>query len=356
MPIDNGFVGMVDRDVFDAWLRDRAAANGAERRTGTFKEITWDPDGVAVVHFRPKGDDKLIPAERVRARVVVGADGAKSSVAAQCIKGAERSPACIRVSRNRSRARKRVSTAHAATFIIRVACRPTFTAGYFRMATPPALAADPCARGFPCASPSTALREAAGLADAETIRREGAPIPLRPMRRWDNGRDVIVAGDAAGVVAPASGEGIYYAMECGRLAAEAVTEFCATGNVRALRTARRRFMQTHGRVFLDTAHDAVVLVFQRQAAGAVCEHLPRSGRAAANLGFLHEQTPDPNQPDGPCQDLFQGRRTSSWFGAGVNPEIILPVLWGVLVAGIGCMADGAVALVPGAEEAVLAAA
>ena len=25
MPIDGGFVGMVDRDVFDEWLRDRAA-------------------------------------------------------------------------------------------------------------------------------------------------------------------------------------------------------------------------------------------------------------------------------------------------------------------------------------------
>jgi geranylgeranyl reductase len=42
------------------------------------------------------------------------------------------------------------------------------------------------------------------------------------MKRWDNGRDVLLAGDAAGVVAPASGEGIYYAMVGGQLAAEAV--------------------------------------------------------------------------------------------------------------------------------------
>jgi flavin-dependent dehydrogenase len=32
---------------------------------------------------------------------------------------------------------------------------------------------------------------------------------------------VVLAGDAAGVVAPASGEGIYYAMLGGQLAAEA---------------------------------------------------------------------------------------------------------------------------------------
>src|SRR5215470_7981036 len=34
MPI-NGFVGMVDREVFDEWLRERAAMNGAERRDGS---------------------------------------------------------------------------------------------------------------------------------------------------------------------------------------------------------------------------------------------------------------------------------------------------------------------------------
>ena len=31
MPIDGGFVGMVDREFFDAWLRQRALGNGAER-------------------------------------------------------------------------------------------------------------------------------------------------------------------------------------------------------------------------------------------------------------------------------------------------------------------------------------
>jgi geranylgeranyl reductase len=82
------------------------------------------------------------------------------------------------------------------------------------------------------------------------LRREGAPIPMRPLKRWDNGRDVVLAGDAAGVVAPASGEGIYYAMAGGRLAADAVDALLATGEVRALREARRRFMKAHGKVFL----------------------------------------------------------------------------------------------------------
>jgi geranylgeranyl reductase len=58
-----------------------------------------------------------------------------------------------------------------------------------------------------------------------------------------------LAGDAAGVVAPASGEGIYYAMVGGRLAADAVDAFLKSGSVRDLATARKRFMRTHGPVF-----------------------------------------------------------------------------------------------------------
>jgi geranylgeranyl reductase len=104
-------------------------------------------------------------------------------------------------------------------------------------------------KGFSLRHAVGALREATGLDATETLRREGAPIPLRPLRRWDNGRDVVLAGDAAGVVAPASGEGIYYAMAGGRLAAEAADALLATGDACALATARKRFMKAHGRVF-----------------------------------------------------------------------------------------------------------
>jgi geranylgeranyl reductase len=93
------------------------------------------------------------------------------------------------------------------------------------------------------------LRAAAGLAACDTVRREGAPIPLRPLDRWDNGRDVLLAGDAAGLVAPSSGEGIYYAMASGRLAALAAAEVLVSGRAKALVSARKRFLREHGSVF-----------------------------------------------------------------------------------------------------------
>jgi geranylgeranyl reductase len=104
-------------------------------------------------------------------------------------------------------------------------------------------------KGFSLRSAVGALRDASGLGQAEVLRREGAPLPMKPLKRWDNGRDVVLAGDAAGVVAPASGEGIYYAMYGGELAAHAVETLLKTGEVKSLRLARKQFMKAHRTVF-----------------------------------------------------------------------------------------------------------
>ena len=104
-------------------------------------------------------------------------------------------------------------------------------------------------KGFSLRTGVAHLREATGLTQASVLRREGAPIPLKPLPRWDNGRDVILTGDAAGVVAPSSGEGIYYAMACGTLVAQAAAQFLQQGDPVLLRQARKRFLKEHGKVF-----------------------------------------------------------------------------------------------------------
>jgi geranylgeranyl reductase len=126
---------------------------------------------------------------------------------------------------------------------------PDFYSWIFPHGTKVSVGTGSANKGFSLRGSVAELRKATGLDRARTIRHEGAPIPLKPLRKWDNGRDVLLAGDAAGVVAPASGEGIYYAMIGGRLAADAAAEFCASGNPAALGLARKRFMKQHGRVF-----------------------------------------------------------------------------------------------------------
>lgn len=246
IPIEGGFVGMVDREQFDEWLRARAASHGAERRVGSFERLTRDDDGISVVHFR--GDDG---PETVRTRAVIGADGARSQVAQQAVPGADRgrfvfayheiiavpdeTPPGYAPSRCEVHYRGSLS--------------PDFYGWVFPHGASVSVGTGSADKGFSLRRGVMQLRANAGLAHARTLRREGAPIPMKPLPRWDNGRDVVLAGDAAGVVAPASGEGIYYALLGGRLAAEAVGQFLDTANPAMLKTARKRFMRDNGSVF-----------------------------------------------------------------------------------------------------------
>ncbi len=50
IPIENGFVGMVDREEFDEFLRKRAESAGVTRFSGTFDKITRK-DGETIVEF-----------------------------------------------------------------------------------------------------------------------------------------------------------------------------------------------------------------------------------------------------------------------------------------------------------------
>jgi geranylgeranyl reductase len=243
MPIENGFVGMVDRAVFDEWLRRRAATAGAERRVGCFVGLARDADGTPVVQFRSADAEA-----RVRARVVVGADGARSAVAASCIPRADQMP-CVFAYHEIVQAPATGFDGTRCDVYYQGRLSPDFYGWVFPHGSTVSVGCGTARKGFRLRQAVVALREAAGLSAVGTVRCEGAPNPLRPLRRWDNGRDVIVAGDAAGVVAPASGEGIYYAMEGGRLAAEAAAGLLESGNPASLRNARRRFMRAHGRVF-----------------------------------------------------------------------------------------------------------
>ena len=249
MPIEGGFVGMVDRGSFDEWLRERAAAAGARRETGTYEAIERDPDGTAVIVYRPKGAAKHDALLRLRTRAVIGADGARSGVARAALKNAERTPCVFAY-------HETIATPPGAEFdrercdiYYQAKLSPDFYAWIFPHGDTTSVGVGSANKGFSLKDAVAALRAETGLDTCATIRREGAPIPLKLLKKWDNGRDVIVVGDAAGVVAPASGEGIYYAMTAGRMAADAVGRFLDTGDPKALAGARKAFMKAHGRVF-----------------------------------------------------------------------------------------------------------
>ena len=249
IPIEGGFVGMVDREHFDEWLRERAVASGAVRRNGRFERISNDTDGMSVVHYLDGENGAL---HHVRARSIIGADGARSSVAQQTVPGAHKTKyvfAYHEIVRAPQIKPAGYDDSRCDVFY-QGHLSPDFYGWVFPHGDTLSIGTGSADKGFSLRHATTALRRAAGLEGATTVRREGAPLPMKPLPRWDNGRDVVLAGDAAGVVAPASGEGIYYALAGGRLAADAVEELLVTGNARALAQARKRFMKAHGKVFL----------------------------------------------------------------------------------------------------------
>ena len=245
MPIEGGYVGMVDREHYDEWLRERARVAGAERADGRFERLEYLAEGGALVHFT---DAETGASRAVRARVVVGADGANSQVAKQCV---PRSDEGVFVAAYH----EIVQTPDDPDFDgarcdihYRGDLSPDFYSWVFPHGEVMSIGTGTARKGFPIRGAVKTLRAELGLEDG-TIRREGAPIPLKPLPRWEDDRCVVLAGDAAGVVAPASGEGIYYAMVGGQLAAEAADAFLETGKAKSLRHARRAFMKAHGRVF-----------------------------------------------------------------------------------------------------------
>jgi geranylgeranyl diphosphate/geranylgeranyl-bacteriochlorophyllide a reductase len=247
---DIGYVGMVDRDTFDPYLRERAAKAGASRLTATFKSLVYRTDGTVAATFEAKTEarEQIV----VSARAIIGADGAKSPVRRAAL-GVETTPKYVFAYHEvvEAPARADGDRYHPARcdVIYEGAVSPDFYGWVFPHGGQASIGCGTAVKDFDMKAATAELRARAGLTDARTIRREGAPLPLKPLRRWDDGRAVVLAGDSAGVVAPSSGEGIYYAMLAGELCAEAADTFLTTGKAAALKQARKRFMKAHGRVF-----------------------------------------------------------------------------------------------------------
>jgi geranylgeranyl reductase len=253
MPIENGFVGMVDREKFDEWLRERASSNGATRKIGSFENIERVGNEI-FVHFQERESITSVSYKknRIKTKFVIGADGAHSKVGRQEIPGAKLTKfvfAYHEIVKVPETIQKKEYDPSRCDVIYSGKYSPDFYSWIFPHGKTMSIGTGSADKGFSLRNSVQRLREKTGMSEYQTLRCEGAPIPLKPLKKWDNGKDVILAGDAAGVVAPSSGEGIYYAMLGGELAAESVILALKEKNGNALSLARKKFMKLHGKVF-----------------------------------------------------------------------------------------------------------
>ncbi|MBK1735962.1 geranylgeranyl diphosphate reductase [Halorhodospira abdelmalekii] len=243
-------LSMVDREVFDEWLRQRAADAGAERRDGRFTKLERVDDGILLEYEEGRGRTDA-PRRQIWARTVIGADGARSTVGKQAVPGAQDIP-CVGAYHEiieSPPAQDDRFDPNRADLHYRGELSPDFYAWIFPHGGTTSVGVASGVKGFSLKGAVAQLRRETGLDQAKTLRCEGAPIPIGPLERWDDGQNVVLVGDAAGVVASASGEGIYYAMASAKYAADAVEETLRSGDGAALGKARAAFMRQHGQVF-----------------------------------------------------------------------------------------------------------
>ena len=291
----------------------RAAAAGAERRTGTFTIASRrDAASPSCAIATKDGAEHAVPrapGHRRRWRAVRRRAGRRCAAPSECryvfayheiVRAPTHGAASIR---------------RAATSIIAARCRPISTAGCSRTATPPASApARPkglraaqggrrvarTSRGSPGPRPSAAKarrsrcsRCAAGTTAATWCWRATPRASWRPAsarasttRCWAAGwRREAVGGDVSPPARRAR---------------------CAP--------ARKRFMRAHGQVFWVLGMHAALLVRLRPAARALRRHLRRPRRAGPHLGCLHEQAPDARAAV--CESAHHGEEPRASHRAG----------------------------------------
>jgi len=232
------------------WMAEQAQGHGAEVICGAmFQDASRDSDGLMRVRYLvTSGEAGAAPQPvELRARMLIGADGARSRVAhaldldenERMLAGAEWLVEGVELPRD--------------TFYLVMDAQ--LAPGYCLWLAPhgeiAALGVAGRQREF---KPNDSLRQArtlfgdvADLGQMRVVERKGGNIPiggrLKRVYRDDERGRALLLGDAAGLCGAATGGGIYPALISGRLAAQAVAQELLNGAPGAMKTYLRTLPQ-----------------------------------------------------------------------------------------------------------------
>ncbi|KAK9917119.1 hypothetical protein WJX75_001066 [Coccomyxa subellipsoidea] len=218
------YIGMCRREVLDAYLRDRAKANGATVYNGLFMRMEKEgPEGGYTIHFNSYEEGgKVGKPESIKVDAVVGADGANSRVAKE-IDAGEYDYAIAFQERIRIPDDKMAYYMDLAEMYVGDDVSPDFYGWVFPKYDHVAVGTGTVINksGIKQYQQATRDRSKVKTEGGKIIRVEAHPIPEHPRPRRAQNR-VALVGDAAGYVTKCSGEGIYFAAKSGRMCAEAI--------------------------------------------------------------------------------------------------------------------------------------
>lgn len=215
-------VYMVMRQDFDRWLVEKARDAGTE---------IHEEETVVDIHDGEDGIEVVTKQGRYRSRVVIGADGVMSMVAQQCFPG--RSLRTIPALESEVRGESVHALQEIPTAIINLQAAKKGYGWIFPKQQGLSLGVGEFVKGTK--RPKQSFRDFIGhepmLANLNIPAPLGYPIPIASALAYRNtqpwagqlvrGR-VMLVGDAGHLVDPLLGEGIYYAVRSGQLAAKSV--------------------------------------------------------------------------------------------------------------------------------------
>ncbi|MBF0586004.1 geranylgeranyl diphosphate reductase [Prosthecochloris sp. N3] len=236
MEMPNGYVGMVRRERFDSYLRDKAVRLGADIVEALVREIQQDSSGYTIL--LSKG---LAP---IQADFIIGADGANSRTAEelnfppnelQVIAMQQRFSYCERL--------KPYEDLVEIWFDGDVS--PDFYGWIFPKTDHIAIGTGTEFRKHNLKALQRRFIEKIGITEQPYLD-EAAKIPMKPRTSFAQDRAILV-GDAAGLVTPANGEGIFFAMRSGKLGAQAMIE--RVKNNKPLARYEKEFRKLYNQIF-----------------------------------------------------------------------------------------------------------
>ncbi len=237
MNMPNGYVGMVRREKFDHYLRSEAERAGAVLVEGLVKSITHSGEGFVINTL----NDKLAP---LRAHKIIGADGANSITANEL----HFPPNELKVIAMQQRF-KYTPAIQKFSDIVEIwfdgEVSPDFYGWIFPKADHLAIGTGTEDNHHNLKALQKRFVEKIGITERPYLD-EAAKIPMKPRRSFTQTKAILV-GDAAGLVTPANGEGIFFAMRSGKLGAQAMIEHIK--NKAPLHNYEKEFRKLYAPIF-----------------------------------------------------------------------------------------------------------
>ncbi|KAK4750748.1 hypothetical protein SAY87_004230 [Trapa incisa] len=250
------YIGMVRREILDAYLRDRAADNGAKVINGLFLKMDMPKGQNApyLLHYTEYTGTKGGIGEKKTLEVdaVIGADGANSKVA-KSINAGDYECALAFQERIRIPDEKMAYYENLAEVYVGADVSPDFYGWVFPKCNHVAVGTGTVTHKGDIKKLQLATRNRAKdkILGGQIIRVEAHPIPEHPRPRRLSGR-VALVGDAAGYVTKCSGEGIYFAAKSGRMCAEAIVEGSENGKRMVDESDLRKYLQKWDKAYWPT--------------------------------------------------------------------------------------------------------